>query len=112
MIRRIEKALPIATRPPASVMAREVQVQWTAGGIIEAFPRTGRVEAREISADPAGARQISADPAGDSLGTGVQERDPGRGRVADPTPRQPCRVSSLVSPAGEPGTESVVVTLP
>ena len=102
MIPRIEKALPIATRPPASVMAREVQVQWTAGAIIEAFPRTGR----------AGAKEISADLAGDSLRTGVRRKSRGRRPVADPMPRQPCRASSLVRPAGGLETESVVATLP
>ena len=70
--------------------------------IFEAFPKTGR----------AGAREILADRAEDSLPTDVLQRDPEQGPVTDPMPRQPCRASNLRGPKGEPGTNSVVVTLP
>ena len=72
------------------------------GVIFEAFPRMGR----------AGVREISADRVGDSLPTDVPRRDPGRGPVADPMLRRLSKASRLGSPEGEPGTDSVVVTLP
>jgi hypothetical protein len=49
---------------------------------------------------------------GDSLRTDVRRKNPGRGRVADPMPGQLSKASRLRSPEGEPGTDSVVVTLP
>jgi len=88
MIQLVEEASPIATRPPASVTARRVQVRWTPGVIIAGFLRRGKARAREILTDQAGDRL---------------RRDPGRRRGTDPTPLQPCRVFRLRGPEGERG---------
>ncbi len=72
------------------------------GAIFEGIPRMAK----------AGGREILADRAGGNLPTDVLQRDPGQGPVADPMRRQPGKPLSLRGPKGEPGTNSVVVTLP
>jgi hypothetical protein len=103
MIPCIEKALPIATRPPGAL--------WKGGfgrrpAITEAFRRR-EGPGQAISADRVGAREIWPTGAGPEIWAG------GRGQLADRRPSgaqggggwttraaSTCRVSSLASPVG------------
>ncbi len=106
-IRVIAKGLPIATRPAGTATVRGVRALRMPDVIFAAFLRTGRAGAREISDGRAGdnlpTNALPRDPAEGSLRTDVHLRDQGRGRGDDPTPHQPCKASSLISPGPEPG---------